>query len=286
MRATRRIFFLLMIATAGWSTGISPGSDSLEGMPGDTDSSPAQSSHDEVQAGIIRTIVIDAGHGGIDPGALGAGGIREKDITLPISLFLAEKLEKRSGARVFLTRKTDRFVALAARTKFANRHKADLFISIHVNSISASEKNKAMTRGYKVYFLSEAKNEEDKLVAMREDAVINLEERPRHYGQLKNVLSDLAGNEYLRESQDLSILLDRQFKEALSKKIGRLQQGIGQANFWVLNGAYMPSILIETGFISNRSDAKYLTRRSFQREMAEVMCDAVVAFKRKYEKGL
>ena len=233
----------------------------------------------------IRTIVLDAGHGGKDPGAIGPGNVREKDITLAITLLVRDRLEKRGGVKVYLTRDSDRFVTLADRTKMANRWKADLFISIHVNSMAASEKERAR-RGYKVYFLSEAKNEDDKLVAMRENAVIELEEKPQHYSQIENVLIDLAGNEYLKESQDLSIMIDRRFKATLGGTIGRLQQGIGQANFWVLNGAYMPSILIETGFITNRSNETYLTKRPSQQDMADAICDAVIDFKKKYEKGL
>jgi N-acetylmuramoyl-L-alanine amidase len=236
--------------------------------------------------GSIRTVVIDAGHGGFDPGALGPGGVKEKDITLSIALRVRDMLNKSGNLTVYLTRESDEFVGLTSRTKMANRLKADLFISIHANAMPGSQKNKDAARGYKVYFLSEAKNEADKLVAMRENAVVELERAAPHTNELSNVLTDLAGNEYLRESQELSILVDRQFEAALGRKIGRLQEGIGQANFWVLNGAYMPSILIETGFVTNSSDEKYLTDRSFQQTMAAAICGAILNFKTKYEKGL
>lgn len=235
--------------------------------------------------GSIRTLVIDAGHGGFDPGALGPGGVREKDITLSIALLVRDILNKNGNLKVYLTRDSDEFVGLRERTRMANRLKADLFISIHANAMPGSQKNKDAAKGYKVYFLSEAKNEADKLVAMRENAVVELE-GPHHGDELHNVLTDLAGNEYLRESQELSILLDRQFEARLGRKIGRLQEGIGQANFWVLNGAYMPSVLIETGFVTNASDENHLTERSFQRTMAEAICGAILNFKKKYEKGL
>lgn len=242
-------------------------------------------SNDVIAAG-IHTIVIDPGHGGKDPGAIGADGRLEKDITLALSLQLRDLLKKKSGIKVFLTRETDEFVTLADRTKMANERNADLFISVHVNAMPGPQKIKETTKGYKVYFLSQAKNEDDKLAAMRENAVIEMEDKPQHYSALKNVLIDLAGNEYLRESQDLSILLDRQFEASLHKKIARLPPGIGQANFWVLNGAYMPSILIETGFISNQAEEKILTERSFQQDMANAIYDAVANFTSKYEKGL
>jgi N-acetylmuramoyl-L-alanine amidase len=240
----------------------------------------------EAAVGGIQTIVIDAGHGGIDPGAIGPTGKKEKDVVLNIALELRELLKKKKGLKVFMTRERDQFVTLSGRTKMANELKADLFISIHANATAGSQKKKETTRGYKAYFLSQAKNEEDKLVAMRENAVIKLEEKPQNYSALKNVLIDLAGNEYLRESQDLCISLDQRFGALLRDKIGRQQWGIGQANFWVLNGAYMPSILIETGFISSVPEEKLLSDTSMQKKIAVAIYDAVINFKKKYETGL
>lgn len=228
-------------------------------------------------------IVIDPGHGGKDPGAIGASGVREKDVVLRIALGLREKLKNTKNIKIYMTRDTDVFIPLADRTKFANRKKANLFISIHADAISGDKKRKKSIKGYKIYFLSQAKNEEDKLVAMRENAVIKLEERPQNYSALQNVLIEMAGNEYLRESQDLCILLEQKFEGALSKKITKLHRGIGQANFWVLNGAYMPSILIETGFLSHPLEEKMLNTKSFQTDMAAAICSAVVSFTEKYE---
>jgi N-acetylmuramoyl-L-alanine amidase len=238
--------------------------------------------NEAVKAG-IRTVVIDPGHGGIDPGALGQSGTKEKDVALDIAMKVRDILEKKPGIKVYCTRENDVFVPLCERTRMANKLKADLFISIHANAVPGDQKKKDAARGYKVYFLSQAKNEEDKLVAMRENAVIELEEKPQNYTALQNVLSDLAGNEFLRESQDICILLDRQFQTQLHEKINRLALGIGQANFWVLNGAYMPSILIETGFISNLQEERLLTNISFQVEMASAIANAVISFKKKYE---
>jgi N-acetylmuramoyl-L-alanine amidase len=243
-------------------------------------------SRQEAASAAIKTIMIDPGHGGKDPGAVGQGGAREKDITLAIALELRDLFKQHKEIKVFLTRDKNIFVPLADRTKMANERNADLFVSIHANATSGSNKKKETTRGYKVYFLSQAKNEDDKLAAMRENAVIELEERPQNYNALQNVLIDLAGNEYLRESQDLSILLDQQFEAELGKKISRQARGIGQANFWVLNGAYMPSILIETGFISNRSEEKMLQSKQFQKNMAAAVFETLLRFKKNYETGL
>ena len=238
---------------------------------------------DEAVSSAIRTIVIDPGHGGKDPGAIGPGGIREKDVVLGIALHLRDLLKQHRGIKVFLTREKDIFIPLADRTRMANKWNADLFVSIHANATSGSRKKKETTRGYKVYFLSQAKNEEDKLAAMRENAVIELEEKPRNYSALQNVLIDLAGNEYLRESQELSILLDQKFEAALGRRISRQAKGIGQANFWVLNGAYMPSILIETGYISNRAEERLLKSRQFQKSIANAIFEVLLSFKKKYE---
>jgi len=227
-------------------------------------------------------IVLDPGHGGKDPGAISGGGIQEKDIVLAIALKVRDDLKKYSGIKVYMTREKDVFIPLADRTKFANDKKAHLFISIHANAIGGNEKKKQSTNGYKIYFLSQAKNEEDKLAAMRENAVIELEEKPQNYTELQNVLIEMAGNEYMRESQDLCILLDKQFGDELKKKITKLNKGIGQANFWVLNGAFMPSVLIETGFISHKKEEKLLSDAAFQKTMAVAISDAVVTFCKRF----
>jgi N-acetylmuramoyl-L-alanine amidase len=245
--------------------------------------SPEEAKSRDVAAGAgIRTLVIDPGHGGKDPGAIGPDNVFEKDLTLKIALQLRDQFRKKNGIKVFLTRESDEFVTLADRTKMANERNADLFVSIHIDAMPGSQKIKDANKGYKIYFLSQAKNENDKLAAMRENAVIEFEEKPQNYNALKNVLINLAGNEYLRESQDLSILLDRQFEASLHKKISRLQLGIGQANFWVLNGAYMPSVLIEAGFISNPAEEKNICEKSFQKDMANAIYEAVMDFTVKY----
>ena len=182
-----------------------------------------------------------------------------------------------------MTRDDDRFIPLQDRTQFANDKKADIFVSIHANSIDGADKKKE-TKGYKVYFLSQAKNEEDKVAAMRENAVIRLEDRSQHYNNLQNILIDMAGNEYLRESQELSIIIDERFSSSL-RTIEKLNRGIGQANFWVLNGAYMPSVLIEIGFISNPSEGKMLTQEHFQKALAASLCEAIMRFKNAMETG-
>ena len=236
------------------------------------------------QQEIVKTVVIDPGHGGMDPGAIGPDGVEEKKIVLDIALALRDIIKKKTKLTVYCTRETDKFIPLVDRTKFANEKKADIFVSIHANSIEGNKKRKDSTRGYKVYFLSQAKNEEDKLVAMRENAVIKMEDKLHKYDNLQDILIDMAGNEYLRESQDLSIMLTETFTSSL-KDIPRLHLGVGQANFWVLNGTYMPSVLIEVGFISNAQEEKDLTEPGEQKSIATAVFGAIMSFKKKYEEG-
>jgi N-acetylmuramoyl-L-alanine amidase len=254
-------------------------------LPRQVESDTGKASRQESGA-VLSTIVLDPGHGGKDPGAIGLGGTREKDVVLKIALHLYELFKQCKDIKVYLTRDRDIFVPLSDRTEMANRYKADLFVSIHANATSGSRKKKETTAGYKVYFLSQAKNEEDKLAAMLENAVIELEEKPQHYSALQNVLIELAGNEYQRESQELSILIDQRFEKVFKNTISRQATGIGQANFWVLNGAYMPSILIETGFISNRFEEKLLRSTPVQKRMAAAIYEALIDFIKQYGTGL
>jgi N-acetylmuramoyl-L-alanine amidase len=236
------------------------------------------------QQEIVKTVVVDPGHGGMDPGAIGPDGIEEKNVVLGIALAVRDLIKKKTKLNVYLTRETDTFIPLVDRTRFANDKKADIFVSIHANSIQGDKKKKDGTRGYKVYFLSQAKNEEDKLVAMRENAVIELEDKSNKYDNLQDILIDMAGNEFLRESQDLSIMITETFGSSGSK-IPRLQLGVGQANFWVLNGTYMPSVLIEVGFISSSLEEHELADAVTQKSIASGIFDAILKFKKKYEEG-
>jgi N-acetylmuramoyl-L-alanine amidase len=234
------------------------------------------------QQEVIKTVVIDAGHGGIDPGAIGPDGHQEKEIVLDVALQLRDIMKKQSDITVYLTRDHDIFIPLQDRTRFANRKKADLFVSIHANSIDGDERKKESAKGFKVYFLSQAKNEDDKMVAMRENAVIKLEDKTNRYDNLQNILIDMVGNEYLRESQDFSIMIAESFHSKL-KQIPKLNLGVGQANFWVLNGAYMPSVLIEVGFISNKKEEEHLKDAATQQTIAQGIFEAIMNLRSKFE---
>ncbi len=232
----------------------------------------------------IGVVVIDPGHGGKDPGAVGASGLQEKEVTLKVALELRDLLRK-AGLTVYMTRETDVFVGLRQRTRFANEKNADIFVSIHANAIAGDESRRRSVKGYKMYFLSQAKNEEDKLAAMLENSVVELEEQAEEVSDLQNILTEMVVNEYLRESQDLSILLAETFGRSL-RKVPSLHAGVGQANFYVLNGAFMPSVLVEMAFISNPAEEKLLASESFQKSVATAIFEAVTSFKRKYAGGM
>lgn len=227
----------------------------------------------------IDLVVIDPGHGGEDGGAVGRhSGLKEKEVVLDIAKRLAKKLKK-EGFKVILTRKDDTFLPLGARTQIANGAGADLFISIHAN---ASPKSRP--RGSETFFLAIAKNDEARAVAALENSAIRFE-KPESYSEenltaeLDLILLDMVQNEYLRESSDLAEMIQNQFKGQLRIP----SRGIDQAGFYVLNRAYMPAVLVEVAFISNRDEERLLREGKFREEIAEAICRGAVDFKRKYE---
>jgi N-acetylmuramoyl-L-alanine amidase len=241
---------------------------------------------------IIDTIVVDPGHGGRDPGAVGPKGTKEKDIVLAISKELKKIADKRGEIKTILTRSDDTFLSLRKRAHIAIENNGKLFISIHANST----RNKRVS-GMEVYFLSQAKEESAKRVAELENASAKLEDNPDYYASLaslldnekmpqeiKEIYGDMAFNAFLTESQNMcSILLDSAISKTRQKN-----RGVKQAPFYVMLGtqAAMPSVLFEIGFISNANEEKLLKRASHQRRIAESIYNAVITFKRIAEKDL
>jgi len=220
----------------------------------------------------VRTIVIDPGHGGKDPGAIGPRGTKEKDVVLKIAHKLAKELHKNLKVRVILTRYHDIFLPLAERTAIANQHKADLFISIHCNASLKSH-----TEGFEIYFLSEeASDEEAQAVANMENAVMALEEKKEQGNELSSILWSLAMNEFMNESSELCSLVCSE----VDRNLGTMEnRGVKQAGFTVLRGAKMPAILVEAAFISNRSGEKRLKDGKFQNSLVESICAGVKEYK-------
>jgi N-acetylmuramoyl-L-alanine amidase len=220
----------------------------------------------------IAKIVIDAGHGGHDPGAQ-ARGITEAELTLDIALRLEKLLSKEAGFEVVMTRRTDTFVSLEERTAIANRVGADLFLSIHSNASSA-----ATARGIETYFLNFAPNPEAEAVAARENAGSS-----RNMRSLPEIVRAIALNNKIDESRDFASIVQNAMYTQMRKSNKELRNlGVKQAPFMVLIGATMPSILAEVSFITNRQDAMLLKTDKYRQQIAEALYVGV----QKYQQSL
>jgi N-acetylmuramoyl-L-alanine amidase len=228
-------------------------------------------------------IVLDAGHGGKDPGAVGVNGVKEKDINLSITLKLGELIEKKMpGVKVVYTRKNDTFVELYKRGKIANEAGGKLFISIHCNS---TPNKKSSANGFEVYLLRPGRTKEAIAIAERENSVIQYEDNPERYQKLNDenfILVSMAHSAYMKYSEKFSELLDNQF----SRDLPLISRGVKQAGFYVLVGASMPSVLIETGFLSNKKEADYLASSKGQQKFAEAIFEGIKKFKKFYDQVL
>jgi N-acetylmuramoyl-L-alanine amidase len=221
----------------------------------------------------LRIIVLDAGHGGNDPGKIGPNGLREKDVTMQITRRLAGLLRDR-GYEVHLTRTTDTLISLADRPRFANKWKAGrpstLYMSIHAN---AGDKR---ATGFETYFLSDARTEDERRVAEMENAAESFEDHTSADGvpETEKILNGLRNDYYIKASDDLA--------EIVQKRLGAfhpgVDRGVKRAGFRVLVGAFMPAVLVETAFISNAREASLLGSSAFQQKMAFALADAVDRF--------
>ncbi len=214
-----------------------------------------QQMHDEG----IHLIVVDAGHGGKDPGAIGPHKIYEKNVVLKMAHTLAKALRQQMGVKVLLTRSDDRYLQLRERTEYANQVGADLFISLHAN---ATKNGKAY--GVETYFLNLSKNNQAAEVAARENGT-TLQE----VGNLEGILFDLMANAKINESSRLAAEVQQALVAGLRPHYSRIRDlGVKQGPFHVLLGATMPSILIESGFISNYREEKRLTSANYRKRVA------------------
>ena len=232
-----------------------------------------------------HVVVIDAGHGGVDPGMSGPLGaskkVQEKHITLAFAKALRAALEAHEVA-VIMTRTTDTLIALADRGRIANEAKADLFLSVHVNAANPRWNNPAEARGFETYFLAEANTEEERRVAAMENDAVRFETEPgvERDDPLAFIMRDMAQNEHLRESGRLAELLQGGMKRVHPGP----SRGVKQAGFRVLLDTFMPAVLVEIGFGSNRQDVEYLTNAARQRELASTLAQAVVRYHEQYER--
>lgn len=230
--------------------------------------------------GHVRTIVIDPGHGGHDSGCIGHSRVNEKVVALNIALKLGNYIqEKIPGVKVIYTRKTDVFVELEERAAIANRNQADLFISIHCNAASPA------AFGTETYVMGLHRTKGNLDVAKRENSVVELEDNhEERYGLDFNsdeayIILSLTQHAYLEQSTLLASKIQDQFRE----RVGRHDRGVKSAGFWVLWRTAMPSVLVETGFLTNASEEKFLNSDRGQDYIASAMFRAVRDYKDEME---
>jgi N-acetylmuramoyl-L-alanine amidase len=246
-----------------------PAPDLISPTPPSTNRNGQFSIARQLGLGISR-IVLDAGHGGHDPGAR-ANGLTEADLVLDVTLRLRQLLEKQPGVEVTLTRDKDVFVPLEERTAIANRTGADLFLSIHAN---ASRNTKA--RGIETYFLNFASNPEAEAVAARENSASG---RTMH--SLPEIVKAIALNNKIDESRDFADMVQKSMVQRLSARNGAIRDlGVKQAPFVVLIGAGMPSVLAEISFVTNRADSALLKTESYRQQIAESLFEAILRYQR------
>jgi N-acetylmuramoyl-L-alanine amidase len=247
----------------------------------------ADSSDLEAAAVPTRThlVVVDAGHGGPDFGMSGPVGsshpIYEKDITLAVATKVAAALRSRA-IQVVMTRTRDTLIALSDRGRIANENHGDLFVSIHVNAANPAWHDPGAARGFETYFLAEAKTEDARRVADMENEAIRFEtsSASSKNDPLSFIMQDMKQNEHLRESSELAELIQR--------RLGAMHpgpsRGVKQAGFRVLVTAYMPAVLVEIGFGTNASEARFLADPAAQRKLAGAIASATSDYLTRYER--
>jgi len=225
----------------------------------------------------VKNIVIDPGHGGKDPGAIGLIS-NEKDIVLAVSKLLEKELVA-MGFNVKLTRSTDKFIQLSERPQIANKWNGDLFISLHCNAIDGNKDRKAKTKGFRIYVLRDPESEEDRAIARRENKVA------KTYGD-KNSKEELSPLDWLKIQARLEqykqasyTFTEKAIKTYENGKIPKMGSGAGGAGFMVLVGAFMPATLIEIGFISNPEEERYMNSEKGQKDIAKRIAKGVQQYK-------
>ena len=232
------------------------------------------------QVAPLRTIVLDAGHGGHDSGATGPTGLMEKDLVLDVTRRVAKMVQERLGLKVLLTRDSDNFVTLRDRTSYANRQHADVFVSIHANA-----HREAAADGVETYFLSsEATDSTARQVAAAENGVVQLEQQSgRGSSQgldiVKAILWDLAQSEFQVESSRLAEVVH----DSMTQSLRISNRGVKQAGFYVLGGAAMPAVLLEIGFVTNPREERKLKDTKYRDEIARAIFAGLAEYKRTWD---
>jgi N-acetylmuramoyl-L-alanine amidase len=237
----------------------------------------------QVQRGRAKldVIVIDAGHGGKDPGTIGVTGTREKDVALGVALKLGRLIEQElSDVKVVYTRSTDTFIELYQRGRIANDANGKLFISIHCNS---TERKPSAANGFEIYLLRPGKTQNAIDIAAKENQAIEFEENKGRYEELTEeffILLTMRQSAYMRYSE----LFAEKASASMAEKLKIQNSGVKQAGFYVLVGASMPNVLVETGYLSNRQEEKVLRSPDGQKKIAEALFEGIREYKEAYEK--
>ncbi|WP_299111380.1 N-acetylmuramoyl-L-alanine amidase [uncultured Winogradskyella sp.] len=228
-------------------------------------------------------VVLDAGHGGKDPGRPTKNGYKEKDIALKVVLELGKQLEKNPDVKVIYTRKTDVFLELHERSAIANKADADLFVSVHCNA------HHTQAYGTETYVLGAKNDERNMSVAKAENEVIFLEDDyHEHYegydpsSPESTIALGIEQEIYVEQS----IILARKVEDNFSGNLKRKSRGIKQLSLWVLHNTYMPSVLIETGFITNKTEGAYLNSKNGQTKIASAIKDAIIDYKEELDQNV
>lgn len=278
-----REFFSAVGSRVGWKEPVGAKTAVVPANQGTTMPSPRQSvsrppavaASSAIRA--VRRIVIDPGHGGKDPGTIGIHGVEEKALNLQLAQALAQLLRDRYGYEVLMTRTDDTFIPLAQRSRIANHWNADLFVSVHCNA-SLSPK----LHGFEVYFLSEkASDAHADAVARAENASLALEGQNAEVpGQLKALLQSLVKNANINDASALGSLIDREVNQRLKTP----SLGVQQAGFYVLRGAQMPAVLIESGFLSNGKEERKLQDAGYRGKLMEDVASSIDAYDQRKQK--
>ena len=231
-------------------------------------------SREQSSSVFLKTVVVDAGHGGRDVGAVGPSGLKEKDVSLDIAKRLREILQGHE-VNVILTRDRDEFVSLQKRVLIANTAGADLFLSIHCNAAFSSK-----ARGFESYFLSPASDDLARAVETVENSVIMMETNSSNKNKdFLTILADLKYAEYRTESKMLAGIIQSNFAEAFSTP----DRGVKSALFYVLRGIEAPAVLVELGFISNPTEERLFRKSSHRQLLAELVAESVLKFKKDFD---
>lgn len=255
-------------------------SDQLTGAVTRSADRPRPTADADPRRWTLDTIVIDAGHGGKDLGAMAADGTREKDVVLQVAKKLGSYLEENLDVNVVFTRDDDRFITLEGRGHLANQAGGKLFVSIHANS--ATDRR---ARGTETFFLGLHKTDAARRVMERENEVIRLEEDASTYAEydaMNSVMQSLTQSAYMRQSQALAESIEDQFEN----RAGRRSRGVKQAGFYVLYGASMPAVLVELGFLSHPGEAAFMRSDDGQAYLASAIFRAIRQYKSEYDQGL